>query len=247
VRSDAIDVVYEGIDLERFRPVDDRGRIRELLGLAPDAFVLIAPGRLDPAKDLEGVLRTFALVMRQAPQALLLVAGAASSHTTIAAGERYRTSLLELSRALGVSGSVEWLGHRRDMPELYSASDAVLLFGSIPEPFGLVTCEALACGRPMITPRQGGSVEILTDEFSRFMFSPGAYDEASRIILSMRHLSTRDPGFAGRARAHLAGRFDLRRMGERMEEVLTSAVAAGHTRRGPGLSTFKHSPSMSAG
>jgi glycosyltransferase involved in cell wall biosynthesis len=243
VDPNAIDVVHEGVDLNRFRPLDSRA-IRDSLGIPGDAFVMLAPGRLDPVKNLEAVLRTFAQVLQSCPQSFLIVAGAPYGHESVEAGERYRSSLVELARNLGVEDRVKWVGQRSDMPHLYAASDIALLFSSIPEPFPLVTCEALACGRPIVTPRHGGPVDILTGEFSRFMFDPGKYAEAARIIASARTVAQLDTSFGQRARAHITQWFDIAQMGERMESALREAVRLGSRSRGPSLDSFKYSPSV---
>lgn len=222
-----IDVVHDGIDVQRFRPLA-RERLRDALGLTTEDFVILVAGRIDPVKNLEGVLRTFARVRLQLPRARLLVAGTPVSHDSPDAGWRYLQSLQALARNLGLADDVLWLGHRSDMPELYNAADVVTLFGLIPEPFGRVTCEALACGRPMVTACQGGSTDILTGEFARLMFVPGDEPQAARIICSLAGWQHHDPGFASRAREHVLRNFDLQGMGQRMAGALARAADTAH-------------------
>lgn len=238
----AFDVVHDGIDTMRFRPIARAGTQRSALGLSEDDFVLFTGGRIDPVKDLEGLLDAFALVRAREPRARLLIAGTPVNHGSSTAGENYLASLKTRAAALGIADDVRWLGHRSDMPELYSAADAVVLFGKIPEPFGRVTCEALACGRPMVTPRQGGSMEILTGEFARLMFKPGATESAAGVLLSLVDWQQKDPGFAQRARDHIRERFDLASMGERLDRTFRAIVARGVDRRGPGLGVLAAPP-----
>ena len=68
--------------------------------------------------------------------------------------------------ALEAAGSsVEYLGElaQADRDTLLSRSNAILMPGSWPEPFGLVAIEALACGTPVIARRIGALPEIVRD------------------------------------------------------------------------------------
>jgi len=231
VPSDAISVVHEGIDLERFRPLTGRDDLRRSLGILPGDFAVVVCSRLDHGKDIEGALRTFARLHQVAPNARLLIAGRPVDHLP-GQGELYVESLKRLSSDLGISNRVSWLGHRSDMPALYNAADVVALFGKTPEPFGLVTCEALACGRPIVTPRQGGSAEILTGEFATLMFDPARPDDAVAVFRSLVDWQRRDASFGERARAHIAAHFNVASMGARMESVFDQIVRAGPVRAG---------------
>ena len=235
----AITIVHDGVDVERFRPLPHSLQIRKELGLEETDFVIFSGGRIDPVKDLESLLHCFSIVKRSEPRARLVIAGTPSSFADVAEGQAYVAKLKALAMSLGIDSKLQWLGHRSDMPELYSASDVVALFGQVPEPFGRVTCEALSCGRPMVTLRQGGSVEILTGEFSRLLFEPGDPSDAARVILGLVDWKSRDPEFARRARAHIQACFDLASMGARMERALADAAKFGALRKGPPYDCFK--------
>jgi glycosyltransferase involved in cell wall biosynthesis len=47
-----IDVVFDGIDLERFRPMDNRDEVRRSLGIPHDAFLVVYAGRIDAVKNI---------------------------------------------------------------------------------------------------------------------------------------------------------------------------------------------------
>jgi glycosyltransferase involved in cell wall biosynthesis len=70
-----IDVVHDGIDIERFKPIADRAAVRRSLGVPEDAYVLAFAGRLDRQKRIEAMLEAFARLELPATQARLLIAG----------------------------------------------------------------------------------------------------------------------------------------------------------------------------
>lgn len=65
-------------------------------------------------------------------------------------------------RVLGLSTYVTYLGFRKDMQDVYSESQALILPSRV-EPFGMVALEALAYGVIPIVSKVSGVAEILTD------------------------------------------------------------------------------------
>ncbi len=65
----------------------------------------------------------------------------------------------------GVSEVMEFVGNvdREDIPQYFQACD-VFVSSSISETFGLSICEAMACGKPVVTTSSGGVSDILTKE-----------------------------------------------------------------------------------
>jgi glycosyltransferase involved in cell wall biosynthesis len=141
-----IEVVPNGIDLERFRfDPDRRQRTRARLGIPQDAFVVGGIGRLAPGKRFDVLIR--ALAHLPSDCRLLLVGGGAEEGALRRAAEQ-----------AGVAGRVLFAGERPyvsdssadpDLPSLASAMD-VLASPSAEEAFGLAVIEALAAGLPVL-------------------------------------------------------------------------------------------------
>ncbi|MEV0171941.1 glycosyltransferase [Streptomyces sp. NPDC050803] len=146
VPAQRIEVVPNGIDLDRFRfdPVQ-RLRTRRRLGLPEDAYVVGGIGRLTAGKDFATVIR--ALDRLPDDCWLLLVGGGPEENV-----------LRRIAHEAGVADRVLFTGERPyvpdgtpgpDLPALTSAMD---LFAS-PSPeeaFGLAAVEALASGLPVL-------------------------------------------------------------------------------------------------
>jgi glycosyltransferase involved in cell wall biosynthesis len=99
--------------------------------------------RLDPKKNVEGLLEAFSILKRERPNLMLTIAGDGSL--------LYTDRLKRLADKLGVSTSVNWLGHidgRRKAEQLSGA--AVFVLPSFSENFGIAVVEALACGLPCV-------------------------------------------------------------------------------------------------
>jgi len=137
VSPSRITIADNGIDFDAlaFDPAG-RARVRSELGLADDASVIGAIGRLDPVKRLDVVLRAVAPLLRDG--AVLVVAG-----TGVLGAD-----LRRLAGELGVADSVHWLGARGDVRAVLSALD-VLVSASADETFGMAVVEAVGNGLPV--------------------------------------------------------------------------------------------------
>ncbi len=129
-------LVYNGIDLNRFRDVPvSRDEIRASLGIPEDAFVLGNVGRFAREKNHEFLIDLFSEVLKHEKNAFLLLVGSGPLEGTV------RNRL----EALGAGDRSCILSNRSDIPVLMKAMD-VFVLPSLFESFSLVLLEAQASG-----------------------------------------------------------------------------------------------------
>ena len=148
-----VSVVPTGIELERFaRRSGSRGRKRH--GIPEEAFLVGHTGRLAPEKNLMFLVRTVAGFLAARPNAWFLVAGV---------GPLEQEMREHLDRA-GVSARCRFAGilQGRDLVDAYAALD-VFAFASQSETQGIVLCEAMAAGVPVVAVDANGVREVLQD------------------------------------------------------------------------------------
>ncbi|MEU3403573.1 GT4 family glycosyltransferase PelF [Streptomyces sp. NPDC006670] len=141
----AIRTVYNGVDPAAFPPA----------GPEPDAPTLSWAGRVDPIKDLETLIRAFALVRERVPEARLRLFGG-----TPRGGEAYRDRCEALARDLGHADAVTFEGRVDDIKDAYAAGNVVML-SSISEGFPFTLIEAMSCGRATVSTDVGGVREAV--------------------------------------------------------------------------------------
>ena len=77
---------------------------------------------------------------------------------------------------------VKFIGHCKDMPAAYKLSDIVVSPADRPEGFGRIIIEAQAMNRTVIASGHGGSLELIKDNYTGFLFKPkDEYDLANKI------------------------------------------------------------------
>src|SRR5579872_67376 len=152
-----------GVDAEVFHPRRRSLALRERLGLSAATRLLIFAGRFAEEKNLPLLLQAFARL--GAPYHLLLVGG---------------------KRTARPSANVTLLPYRRDSLELarWIASSDALVHAGTRETFGLVTLEAMACGRPVVVARAGAFPELV-DETVGMLAEPESVDSMAGAIAAL--------------------------------------------------------------
>lgn len=140
ISPDRVDVIPRGRDPAglAFRPADVRAATRRLLGIPEGTSIVLAVGRLEPAKGLGHLLRALPLVATEFPHAVVLIAGRDGRSTA---------ELHSLSKQMPLE--IRFLGHRSDVPDLLAAAD-VLCFPSEREGSPGTLIEAMAVGCPVV-------------------------------------------------------------------------------------------------
>lgn len=152
-----VQVVGNGVDLERFRPLD-RAEARARLQLPTDAPVLISVGGLVERKGFHRAIEILPELLARYPRLHLLIAGGAGPE-----GD-YATALRNQTAKLGLSERVRFLGHigPERLAEPLSAAD-VFVLATRNEGWANVFLEAMACGLPVVTTDVGGNPEVVCD------------------------------------------------------------------------------------
>lgn len=174
-----------------------RAQIRNSLGTSEGRIVLLMLSRLDPYKGHRVFLKALGEIS-DLPGWEAWLTGSAQRPQE----EQYLAELQQSVQVQGLTNRVRFLGHRNDPEAVLAAADILCQPNTTPEAFGLIFVEALAQGRPVVTSRLGGAIEIVDDSCARLV-TPGAVDElaaALRELVQDENLRLR-LGEQGRARA----------------------------------------------
>ncbi len=183
-----IHVLPTGLPADRFRPGDGR-RFRALAALPADRPLLLYVGRIAFEKNIEFLISSFALLRRDAPGAMLIIAGEGPAEE----------ALRRLVAKLGLDAHVRFVGYldrREALLDCYAAADA-FVFASRTETQGLVLLEAMAQGAPVVSTASLGTLSVLRPECGAIVV-PERHEEFAAATL--RVLASRE------LRAELAAR-----------------------------------------
>jgi glycosyltransferase involved in cell wall biosynthesis len=137
-----------------YNPID-RKKI-ELMALEPvvknTIFTIVCVGRLTPQKKMDRVIRLAARCKQEQIKVRFQIIGD---------GE-LKEELFALRKKLDVEDNVEFIGFIKN-PFPYIKNADLLLLSSGYEGFGLVLCEAMVLGVPVVSTKTAGPIEIIDE------------------------------------------------------------------------------------
>lgn len=176
VAADKVAVIGNGVDLEKFTPVD-RDEARRRLGIAPDAKVLIGVGNLIPTKGFHRIIPLLPALKARFPTLRFLIVGGGVSSGNNAA------ELEALARSHEVGDIVQFCGRQpHDALKWYYGAADVFAQATAFEGWSNVFLEAMACGLPVVTTRVGGNAEVVASDAVGTLVDWWAPDQFSAAI-----------------------------------------------------------------
>jgi glycosyltransferase involved in cell wall biosynthesis len=181
------------VELDRFAPEPDDVWLARL-----DAPVLGFVGRLDdPRKNATLLVRAFAIVRAELPQARLRLIG---------------------SGAAPVGAGIESLGFVDDVAAALREC-ALLVSAARQEGFGIAVAEALACGVPVVSTPSGGPEELLRASAGGLVLAGWSERELADAVLDLLADRARLLDMRRRGRGHVA----REHAPERLRQLLAAA------------------------
>ena len=167
VRKEQINVIYNGVDSNIFKPKETQTRNKEV--------VVATLARIDPIKDIETLIRAADLVCKERDNVKFIIYGSVSV-------EGYYKKCLELVKELGLEKKFIFAGHTSDVVGAYRSGDIIAL-SSISEAFPYSVVEAMMCEKPVIATDVGGIAEALGD--TGILVNPRDEEEFADAIIKL--------------------------------------------------------------
>jgi glycosyltransferase involved in cell wall biosynthesis len=209
-------LVYNAINLQDFEATGSRDAVRRMLRMQNGAFLVGTVAGLIPAKGYEDFIPAAAQVRKAMPNTRFVAVGDASR-------ESYRRKVVELINQHGLEGSFLLLGFRRDVADIISALD-LLVLPSRYEPFGRVLVEGMAAGKPVIGTNVGGIPEIIEDGVNGLLVAPGSPDELAQAIKKILQNPELARRIAAAGRESARARFNPQRYVNQIQQVYEELI-----------------------
>jgi glycosyltransferase EpsD len=167
-----------GISFERFKPptAEQKRQLREEYGVGQDRFVLIYAAEMIHRKNQTLLLETIQKLKDAIPNVQLLLAGKGKL-------EAFYKSLVAEK---GLEPYVTFLGHRKDMENIYALAD-VAVSSSRQEGLPVNIMEAIASGLPVVATRVRGNRDLVGEGVHGFLVELGDADAFADRILQLYH------------------------------------------------------------
>ncbi|MHC1785271.1 MAG: glycosyltransferase family 4 protein [Anaerolineaceae bacterium] len=156
-----VTAIPNSIPVEDFHRPDLRDFYRQKWNFSAEDIVIGFTGRIQKVKNLDILIRAFALLSPDYPHLRLALAGSGDLQSELEA----------LSKSLGVADRITWTGFVNDIPGFLSSMD-IYIQPSINEGLSLSILEAMAAGKPVIATRVGSAEDVIDNENTGLVIQP---------------------------------------------------------------------------
>lgn len=221
LRAGRLVTVFDGIDCASFTS-GGGAAVRAELGIPADAPVVGIVGHIQDWKGQHLVVEATAIARRSHPALRCLVVGGVHRQ-----GTEYGAALVRRAGEPDLAGHVVFTGERSDVAACLDAMDVAVHASTTPEPFGRVLIEAMALGRPVIAPREGGPVVIVADGETGLLVEPRSPEAIAAAIRALLDDPARRDAMGRAGRARVDAVFDIRHHVRHMEALFEEALGRG--------------------
>jgi glycosyltransferase involved in cell wall biosynthesis len=218
IKEGKIRVIHNGVDVNKFKPAENKRKIKMELGFNPDDIAILSVGRLYARKGLFTLIESMPAVVKRFRNAKFIISGKGQSNEI--------QKLLTHATMLGVKGNIIFTGYYPDskLPKLYQAAD-VFAFSTFYEHHPFAVLEALSSGLPVVTTNVGGIPETIEDGKNGFLCEPfNAKQLSDRVLFCLEHPAAASE-MAFLARKTIEDRFDWRFIVKKVLKVYNEALS----------------------
>lgn len=156
VDEDKVEVIYNGVDTERFNPNVENKYLYKEWNISNEAIKVGMIGRVNAWKGQNDFLDATEGLLKKYSNLYIFIVGSAFN------GEEWRVG--ELKKKIADSQNKDRIifsEFRTDTPEIHSFFDVLVLPSTNPDPLPTVVLEAMGCGTPVVGYNHGGVTEMV--------------------------------------------------------------------------------------
>jgi len=158
-----VEVIHNGIDTSKWQVDNNKLRDFKAKHNLFNKKIVFFIGRLSFLKGGDSIIRTMKEVVRQVPEAILLVSGRKDD---------YAQEMLELANNENITIIFTgWIGGA-DLISAYHSSSVIVTPSIYLDPFNLINIEAMACKKSVVGTCFGGIPEIVVDQKTGYIVNP---------------------------------------------------------------------------
>lgn len=207
-RKSNIQILHNGIDVDKFSSSKKRAVIRESIGIKDPEILIGTVARLAAVKGHETLIRSFRLIRYAFSEAKLLIVGD---------GDR-KEVLQNLVRELNLRENVIFAGQRSDIPDVLSAMD-IFVLSSLNEGLSITLLEAMASGLPVVATSVGGNLEVVENGISGLLVPSNDAEKMAEALNSIITDKSIPRSFGEAAKRRVREHFGAQRMVKDLETI----------------------------
>ncbi|CAM3618237.1 glycosyltransferase [Smaragdicoccus niigatensis] len=204
-------VIPNGVDTGMFTPVGDAAKSSKQR--------IVAVGDLVPVNGFDELV----LALEDLPRTELALVGEPQEGGL--KDDREVRRLRELAKSVGVDHRLTLLGRvpHSQLPDVLRSADVVACTPHY-EPYGMVSLEAMACGRPMVAAAVGALKDTVRDGVTGFLVPPGNRNALTTALKKLLDDPTAAAGMGSAGRAMVTSHYRWHTIARRTAAVYAKAI-----------------------
>ncbi len=225
MKKDGVDlpnvvVIHCGIDIERYQILETPSMLRQKYNLDSKAPIIGVVGNVRFWKGQETLVRALPLVKQKFPDVRCLLVGDTTEND-----RAYRAKLEGLARDSGTTENLIFAGFQRNAIDYMELMDVVTHTSVHPEPFGIVTLEAMSRSKPLISTTIGGPAEVVISGETGLLVEAGKPELLADALIDLLSNRERAAEMGRKGRQRLLEHFGLQKNLDKTMDVYAQILA----------------------
>ena len=175
IDDDHVHYIPNGVNTEIFKPIDSKD-LKRKIGLENFDIILYV-GRIAKGKGVDKLIKILKMIVNKNKKIKLIIIGEDAGYLPIVKSLIQKYNLFN---HVIITGYIP----NKNLPKYYSMAD-IIVYPSRQEIFGLVLCEAGACGKAVIGSNIMGPKEIIVDGKTGFTSDFKDLNKVSELIIDL--------------------------------------------------------------
>lgn len=211
VHPEKVTVIPNGLDIDYFDSINPDQKLKELLGIKADDFVIICVANLHINKGHRYLLEAFENIYSEHPNTHLLVVGDGTEHK----------NLIFQIKNYSSKNNISFLGRRTDVPALLKISNCFIL-PTLFEGQSNAILEAMASGLPVITTDIPENQELINHKQNGWLVPSKSITALTKAIETLYSDSSLQKILTIKANFTLRNHFSLETSANKFRQFLTT-------------------------
>lgn len=218
------EIVKNSVDIRKFHSRNKNMNSRSEMGMTEGAqdgndkggvWRIGIVGDIVPQKGHSVLLKAASILQKQGKDFHISIIGEPRENSIL-----YKEELQKEIFEFGLRDRVEFLGQLKEMQNMYSNFDLIIVPSFVPEACPMVICESFACGVPVIGSRIGAISEFISDGETGYLFEAGSEKDLAEKIVLFFSGSEKIQFMKRRCREYAEKNFDLEGMYKKIKIII---------------------------
>ncbi|TBR14973.1 glycosyltransferase family 1 protein [bacterium] len=211
--SGKIEIIYNAV--EEFNPDQRINILKDTYKIPADALLVGNAGILEEWKNQEDLVRAARIIQEKAIENIYFFLIGDSVYK-----DNYRNMLIKMIQNADLEKRVIFTGFRKDINQVMSSLDILVINSKTPDPCPLVSLEAASLGLAIISTDFGGTKEIFSENKEAIFYKAGDYHCLAEKIVYLNSHREEIHALGKQARLKVREKHNLNKYLKRIADIL---------------------------